>query len=69
MSFLEERMDVNVSRGSSGSPTVPGWTKDYLPNGQLVQNFTASILPHRYDVARMMQDKAGFQAVSGSKAR
>jgi uncharacterized protein (TIGR02217 family) len=63
MSFLESRMDENIERGSTGGPTVPGRIKTYLPNGQLLQNFSATAALHKYDISYGLKTKAYYQSV------
>lgn len=63
MTFLEGRLDSKITHGATGGPTVPGRTKTYLPNGQLRQNFAATMPLHKYDVSHGVRSRADFQTV------
>lgn len=63
MTFLDARMDVNIARGAVGGPSVPGRTKTYLPNGQMKQNFSATMALHKYDISYAMRTAADYQIV------
>lgn len=63
MNFLEERMDVRITKGSSSTPTVPGRTMAYTHTGKLRQNYTAALPVHRYDVIHGLKSVDDYQSI------
>lgn len=62
MAFLEERLPVTITAGSTGGP-VGKRTKVYVQNGRLQQNFEWSRPLHRYDLSYGIKTLANFEAV------
>ena len=63
MAFLHQRLNQRIEQGAQGGPSVPGRTKTYLPNGKLVQGFTASAPIHTFDVSYSIRRAADYQAI------
>lgn len=61
--FLEQRLDTRITRGARGTPTQPGRTKVYLPDGRMRQNFTNSVALHKFEVSHGVRTAAEFHAV------
>ena len=60
--FLERRLDVEITRGAMGGPTMPR-TKVYAINGAMKQKFHRSSMLHEYDVSHGIKTAAHFQTV------
>lgn len=62
MAFLEERLPITITVGSTGGP-VAKRTKVYVQSGRLLQNFEWSRPLHRYDLSYGIKTLAHFEAV------
>lgn len=63
MDFFEQRLDTKITHGAIGGPSVPGRKKVYMPNGDMVQDFVATMPVHKYDVSHGLRSRADFQTV------
>jgi len=62
MAFLEERLPITITAGSSGGP-VAKRTKVYTQSGQLRQNFHWTRPKHNYDLSFGIKTIEHFEAV------